>query len=472
MRHLLKIAAVFLVSVGLNATALAQEPAPEKETPPEGGEPRGFNLPRIETYTLRNGMNVTLVPYGRVPKAFVMASVRVGNLNDGETPWISDLTAELMGEGAGGKSASEMALAAAKMGGDVNIAVGLDETTVSMDVLSESVPDAVALIADVLQRPNLPEEEFARIQQNLVRNISILATQPGSLAQNAFMKTIYPDHPYSNAVLPDAEGFAALTLEDAKAFHETNFGARRTHLYIVGKFDRRDVKRAISDSYRRWDEGPEPLVLEPELPDAPTVVLIDRPGAVQSTIRLGKRVPPIDNSLDLEGADTILGGYFSSRITRNIREDKGYTYSPNSAVSIERGAAYWRQNADITSEATGPALAEIVKEIRGLQEAPPPEAELRGVQNYMNGIFVLQLASRTGVANRLAFVNLHGLGVEYLENYVDTVEGLTPQSVQEAAKTHLAVDDMSLAVVGDLTSVRQQLEALPDFAERLPDAAE
>lgn len=466
MKHLLKFIAALAAGICLSAGALAQE----KEAPPEGGEPRGFNLPKIETYTLRNGMDVTLVPYGRVPKAFVLATVQVGNLNDGDTPWISDLTADMMGEGAGGKSASEVALAAATMGGDVNIGVGLDQSTVSMDVLSESVPDAVALIADVLQRPNLPEEEFARIQQNLLRDISIAATRPSSLAQNAFLKTIYPDHPYSNAVLPNPEAFAALTLEDAKTFHEANFGARRTHLYIVGKFDRRDVKRAISDSFRRWEAGPEPLDLAPETPDAPAIALIDRPGAVQSTIRLGKRVPPVDESLDLEGADTILGGYFSSRITRNIREDKGYTYSPNSAISIEHDAAYWRQSADITSEATGPALAEIVEEIRGLQEAPPSEAELRGIQNYMNGIFVLQLASRTGVANRLAFVNLHELGVEYLENYVDTVEGLTPQSVQEAAKTHLAIEDMSLAVVGDLKSVRPQLEALPDFSERLPDA--
>ena len=324
MNKFLNIAAALIAGFSFNNAALAQQ----KEAPPEGGEPRGFNLPKIETYTLRNGMNVTLVPYGRVPKAFVMGAVQVGNLNDGDTPWISDLTADMMGEGAGGKPASEMALAAAMIGGDLNIGVGLDQTTVSMDVLSESVPDAVALIADVLQRPNLPEEEFGRIQQNRLRNISIAATQPGSLAQNAFLKAIYPDHPYSNAVLPDAEAFATLTLEDAKDFHDENFGAQRTHLYIVGQFNRRAVRRAISDSFRRWERGPEPLDLTPEMAAAPVVTLIDRPGAVQSTIRLGKRVPPVDGSLDLEGADTILGGYFSSRITRNIREDKGYTYSP------------------------------------------------------------------------------------------------------------------------------------------------
>ncbi len=466
MKHFLKAVTLLIACATMTSVTFAQE----KEAPPAGGEPRGFTLPKIETYTLRNGMNITLVPFGRVPKAYILTAVQAGNLNDGETPWISDLTADMMGEGAGGKTTSEMALAAALMGGDVNIGVGLDQTTVQMDVLSDSVPDAIALIADVLQRPNFPDSEFERVQQNRLRNISISATQPGSLAQDAFTKAIYPDHPYSNATLPDADAFAELTLEDVKAFHEANFGAVRTHLFIVGKFNRREVKRAISDGFRRWESGPAPLELTPGMPEAPVVALIDRPGAVQSTIRLGKRVPAVDGSLDLEGADTVLGGYFSSRITRNIREDKGYTYSPNSAISLEHNAAYWRQNADVTSEATGPALAEIVKEIRGLQDAPPPDAELRGIQNYLNGIFVIQHASRAGVANRLSFVNLHGLGVEYLEDYVETVEGLTPQSVQDAAKAHLQIGEMSLAVVGDLASVRSQLEALPDFADRLPDA--
>lgn len=469
MKKLFTLAAA-VMTVAIAAPVMTPVAAQERETPPQGGEPRDFNLPAIETYSLRNGMKVTLVPYGRVPKAVVRATVRVGNLNDGDTPWISDLTADMMGEGSDGKTASDIALEAAMMGGDVNIGVGLDQTTVTMDVLTESVPDAIGLIAGVIQRPNFPESEFDRIKQDRLRNISISATQPQPMAQSAFMDAIYPDHPYSRAVLPDPEAFGALTLDDAKAFHASNFGAQRAHLYIVGQFDRRAVRRAINSSFRSWERGPAPLELTPDMPSETKVALIDRPGAVQSTIRLGKRVPAIDQSLDMEAADTILGGYFSSRITRNIREDKGYTYSPNSAISTELNAAYWRQNADITSEATGPALAEIVKEIRGLQDAPPSETELRGIKNYMNGIFVLQLASRAGVAGRLGFVNLHGLGAEYLENYVSTVEALTPETVQAAAAEQLQIDEMSLAVVGDLASVRAQLEALPDFADRLPDA--
>jgi predicted Zn-dependent peptidase len=439
----------------------------EKQSPPEGAAPRPFQLPKSETYTLKNGFTVTLVPYGAAPKANIRAVVRVGNLNDGDKPWLADLAGDLMQEGAAGRSAEAIAVEAASMGGGLNVGVGLDQTTFTLDVLGERAPDAATLLADILQRPDFPEAEFGKAMQGLLRNLSIAATQPQAIANDAYWRRIYPNHPYSDGALPPKEKVAALTLADAKAFYAENFGAARTHLYVVGRFDAKAVKKAIKTAFQGWASGPAPLVAPPGDPAAPSVALVDRPGAVQSTIRLGKRVPPLDGSLELEAADTILGGYFSSRITRNIREDKGYTYSPNSFVSAEYRAAYWTQNADITSEATGPAIAEIVKEIRGLQDAPPPAAELQAIKNYMSGVFVIGLASRAGLSQNLSFANLHELGADYLSTYVSKVSGLTAQGVQNAAREHLKIDDMTLVVVGDLKTVRGQITALPDFSEKL-----
>ncbi len=461
----LALIATALVTFGPAATLAAAEfPA----TPPAPEAPRPFALPKTETYTLRNGVKVTLVPFGSVPKAVIRTTFRAGNINDGEKAWISDLTAEMMKEGAGGRSAAEISRAAAAMGGDINIGIGLDEGSIAIDALSESAPDAIGLVADILQRPTFPEAEFDRVKGGLLRNLSIAASQPQTIADAAFLKTIYADHPYADAVLPSAETVGALTLDDVKAFHAANFGGARTHVYVVGQFDRRQVRAAIEKSFGKWAKGPAPLALIPGDAAEPSVTIVDRPGAVQSTIRYGKRVPPISDAVDLAAANTMLGGYFSSRITRNIREDKGYTYSPFSAVSSEYKAAYWRQNADITSEATGPALTEIIKEIRKLQTEPPEQADLQGVKNYMNGVFVIQLASRQGVAGRLAFVNLHELGADYLSKYVSRVSALTPEQVSKAAADHLKIDDLTLVVAGDKASVMPQLEAVPEIAGRLP----
>lgn len=465
LSFVLSIAAAVSVSV-----ASAQETSTVKESPPVGSTPKGFSLPKIETYSLRNGIDVTLVPYGRVPKATVRAVVRAGNLNDGEQTWIADLTAEMMKKGAGGKSASDLAQSAAGMGGDLNIGVGLDQTFAVMDVLSESAPDAIALLADVLQRPNMPDSELQKVKDDLIRNVSIARTQPGALANEAFAAALYPNHPYGDT-LPDDGQLEAYTLDDVKAFHAANFGGQRTHIYVVGGFDRRAVRRQIKRSFGKWEKGPAPLLLPSDANTETTVVLIDRPGAPQSTIRLGKRVPAISKELNLAAADTLLGGYFSSRITRNIREDKGYTYSPRSILANRVDASNWQQNADVTSEATGASLMEIVKEIRLLQNETPSQKEIDGIKNYMNGIFVIRLASRGGMANQLSFVNLHDLGTDYLEGYVGEVQSLTAEDLQNAAKNHLQIDDMSLVVVGPLDSVRGQLETLDDFADRLPDIA-
>ncbi len=453
------------------AAALVAAPAAfaaEKQSPPEGSAPKAFKMPAVETFTLPNGAKVTLIPYGRAPKATVRAVVRVGNLNDGETPMISDLVASMMTEGAGALDSKALALAAASMGGDLSTGAGFDESFVDLDVLSEKTPDAIALVADVLARPALPDSEFARVQQNMIRNLTISGSQPAQIATNAFYGNLYPGHPYG-VILPPIAKVAAIKNADVKAFHAANYGAARTHLYVVGRFDPKKAKRAALKAFAELPKGAEPLMMPPG-EATPAVMLIDRPGAVQSTVRLGGRVPPIDGTLELEAADTLLGGFFSSRITRNIREDKGYTYSPISFVNANYKAANWQQNADITSESTGPAIAEVVKEIRRLQNEAPTDAEVKGIKNYLSGVFVIGLASRQGLAQNLAQANFHGLGLSYLEDYVGKVDKLTGADMQAAAKTHLPIDKMSLVVVGDMKSVRKQLEALPDFKDRLPPA--
>ncbi len=436
-------------------------------SPPEGGEPKGFSLPDIETYSLKNGLDVTLVPYGNVPKVMIRANVMVGNINDGDQPHISDFVGDMLEEGAGGKDAATLAEEAAGMGGNVAVGVGLDQSYVIMDVLSESAPDAIALIADIVQRPDFPEEGFEKVMQNRMRDLSVSASQPGTLAEDAFVSMVYPDHPYAAAVLPEPSVISEYTLEDVKAFHEENYGAERTHIYVVGNFNKRQVKRAIRRNFRRWEEGPEALAMAPSEGMTGGLEIVPREGAVQSTLRLGKRVPPVDMDPAVEIANTMLGGYFSSRITRNIREDKGYTYSPGSFISYEKDAAYYVQNADVTTSVTGASLTEIANEIEGLRQEAPSEEELMGVQNYLSGISVLQVASRGGLINRLAFANLHGLGPEYLEGYVDRVRSVTAEEVQEAAQSEMAVEDLNLVIVGDEAAVRSQLAETEAFKDRL-----
>ncbi|HEX5135036.1 MAG TPA: insulinase family protein, partial [Thermoanaerobaculia bacterium] len=168
--------------------------------------------------------------------------------------------------------------------------------------------------------------------------------------------------------------------------------------------------------------------------------------------------PSNPDYVPLSVVNTLLGGYFSSRITANLREAKGYTYSPSSQLSTRYRDAYWAEAADVTTNVTGPSLKEIFYEIDRLQAEPPPPAELKSVQNYMAGVFVLQNSSRNGIVNVLELIDLHGLPADYLKTYVQRVYAVTPQDVQRLAKKYIQDDKATIVVVGDRKVIEEQIK--------------
>jgi predicted Zn-dependent peptidase len=197
------------------------------------------------------------------------------------------------------------------------------------------------------------------------------------------------------------------------------------------------------------------------------IYLLDRPGAVQSTLYIG--LPMSDATapdyLAVSVMNSLLGGSFGSRITSNIREQKGYTYSPVSTVISRLGAGSWTQMADVTTNVTGASIKEILYEIDRLRTEPPTEAELRGIQNYIAGTFVLRNSARQGIASQLAFLDLYGLSEDYLRNYVQRVYALTPADIQRMARTYIDPSKLAIVVVGDRAQVTEQLKPYGEIVQ-------
>jgi predicted Zn-dependent peptidase len=347
------------------------------------------------------------------------------------------------------------------MGGEVNIGVSPDRTRLTTDVLSEFAPDAVRLLADLLQNPSLPEEELTRLKRDRLRSLSVQLSQPQSQAFAEFRQVLYgDDHPYGR-VFPSQSMLDAYTIDDVTRFYTENFGAKRTHLYVVGTFDAEATETAVRASLGDWKTGPDVTQNPPSPSSERAVHIIDQPGAKQSNVYVGLPVvdPSHEDYVALQVTNSLLGGSFASRITSNIREDKGYTYSPRSTVSTRYRDAYWAEIAAITTEATGPALKEIFYEIDSLQATPPPMEELEAIQNYLAGTFVLQNSSRGGIYGQLSFLDLHGLPDDYLTGYVDAVYNVTPEDVQRVTRDYLRDEDMVIVVAGDRSAVKEQLES-------------
>lgn len=449
------------------ATSAAAAPAATrgaKESPPPLGTPRDFALPEKAELTLPNGLGVTFVPFGTVPKATILVVVRTGNIDDGELTGLADFVTDLLKEGAGGRSAAEIARYAAEMGGSLDVGASADQTSVGLDVLSERAADAVALAADVLRRPALPESEVERLKANALRQVAVARSQPQAIAGEAYAKLIWGAHPYGRA-LPAEKDIAAYSAEAARRFVAENFGAARTHVYVGGRFDRAAVERAIVAAFGDWAAGKPPTRNVPTGSRVQRVQLIDRPDSEQSTIMLG--LPAVDPTspdyVKLVVTNTLLGGGLISRLDQNLREQKGYTYGVASRITPNYRAGLWTVSADVNSPDTVASLREIFRELARLRAEPPPADELRRIQNYRAGTFVIGASSRTGLLGQLSFLDLHDLPDEWLRDYVKNVYAVAPADLSATAKQHLDPGAMTLVVVGDMKKLGSAIRALPEL---------
>ena len=431
-----------------------------KETPPAGGPPKPFHLPVTEEFVLPNGMKVSLAPYGAVPKVAVRAFVDAGALYEpaGQV-WIAKLTALLLKEGTATRPAAVVAREAADMGGQLEVDPGSEFMTVGGVVLSDFGPKFIALVGDVLQHAALPESELPRIKTDLGRELAVDRTVAGSQARARFLETLFPNHPYGH-VYPSDQALAGYTADNVRAFYRANFNAARTHLYVAGKLDA-GLRHAIRDAFSSWEKGTAPA----DMPSSPvksrSLEVIDRPGAAQSTLYIGLPVadPTSADYVTLGVMDSMLGGSFASRITANIRERKGYTYSPYSQVGTRKHLAYWVEMADVTTAVTGPALTEIFSEIDRIRKEPPPLQELTGIQNYLAGLFVIRnTLSADALINQMHFVDAQGLDRSYLSTYVQKVMAVKPADIQRVAETYVVPSKMTIVVVGDRAKIADQLK--------------
>jgi len=432
----------------------------QKQQPPESGPPKPFHLPETQDFTLANGMKVTLVPYGGVPRVAIRAYVSAGGVNEAANQvWLSRLTGLLMKEGTKTRSAEQVAADAADAGGQLEISPDVEFTSVGGVVLSDHAAPFIALVADVLQNALLPESEAARLKADLGRELAVAKTQPGDLARERFLQTLFPNSPYGR-VFPAESDLKGYTAGDAQAFYHANFGAARTHLYVAGKLDS-GLREAVRASFEGWSQGAQPATLSTNPVKAHSFAMIDRPGAPQSTLYMGLPVadPTSPDYVPLDVMNALLGGSFASRITSNIREQKGYTYSPFSQLATRRHLGYWYETADVTTAVTGPSMKEILYEVDRLRKDAPPEKELKGIQTYLAGLFVLRnTISPDAVIGQLHFVDSQGLSRSFLSEYVQKVMAVKPEEIRDVTAKYILPDQMAVVVVGDKGKIADQVK--------------
>jgi zinc protease len=453
-----KVAAAVVALVA--ATASAQER-------PAVGPERPFQLaPRVEK-ALPNGLRVIVTRQTAVPKATVTLTVLSGYSSDpADLTGLANLTADVIQEGTKTRTSREIRKQAFGMGGSLTSSVSQDFSSLTTRGLAEYAPQLIALVGDVAMNPTFPPDELAILKQQRMQTVAQQKASPQFLSNRQFRRALFGDHPYART--SETEGsLQAIDRAKIETFHRDHYRPNNAFLLVVGAVDPDAIVAAAEKTFGGWARGDVP---KPTFPAAPPlmgrhVYFVQRPNSVQSSISVGniavKRSDP--RWFELTLANTIFGGAFNSRIVRNIREEKGYTYSPGSALTGFAEAGFYRFNADVRNEVTGPTLTEVFKEIDLLRAAGSDGAELAGAKSYLRGIFPIQTSTQNGLAATLNNVYVYGLPKDYPETFREKIAAVSPAQVKQAATTLLGSENSVIAIVGDWAKVKDQLGAFKDI---------
>src|SRR5207253_2502991 len=265
------------------------------------------------------------------------------------------------------------------IGGSMNVTVDEDETTIAANALSDFSPKLLELLDDVAQHPAYPKSEVDLAKTNFAQEIEEQRSQPDFVANEQFEKAMFGKHPYG-FVVPEPSAIAKITREGLKQFAASHYAPNNAHLIVVGDLEPDAMFREVQKAFGAWKHGTAPPLESPPLPkrEKRQIYFVDRPGSVQSTILVGAAAPPRKSAdyIPLRTANMIFGGSFYSRITRNIREDKGYTYSPFSVADLRRRAGAFYTGASVRNEVTGPTILEMLYELDRMRVLPVTKEEL------------------------------------------------------------------------------------------------
>jgi len=409
---------------------------------------------------LANGMQVVLAENRTFPKISAQLFFRRGNAVVAKTcAGLAGMTATVVRTGTASRNSRQIDEELRRMGADLGSHAGADTSAISMAGLAEFSRPLLELVADLAQNASFPLEEFERERRQRFEELRVERTTPGFLASERFRRVLFGEHPYA-IIAPSEQQVAAYRREQLEEFYRTNYAPSDALLILVGDFAAEAMLDEVERIFGGWKAPLAPL---PEFPAPPRhagrkVHLVHLPGSVQTQIMLGNMgITRRDADwYRMVLANSIYGGAFHSRLVMNIREQKGYTYSPRSGNNALREYGYFTVNAAVRNEVVAATLTEIFYEMDRMRSLPVSAEELESARNYLTGVFSLGVATQDGVLGQLSTVYLERLPEDYLETYRARIHELTAADVMAAARRHFDSANAEIVLVGDRSQIRDQ----------------
>ena len=422
-------------------------------------------MPSFERFTLSNGMRVVLLEKHQVPLVQINVVITAGSVMDppGKTG-LASMMAAMMMEGAGGRDALKLADAIDYLGAQIGASAGMHTSAVTLQTPVARLDSALALQADVVLRPAFAPAELDRKRKNRLTTLLQWRDEPRALASLTFNTQVYGKaHPYGASSIGDETSLRSLRVEDLQQFHARYVRPANTVAIVVGDVTVAHMKPRLEAAFGAWKGTPAPAPALPAMPQTGkrSVVIVDKPGAPQTEIRIGRIGAPrvTDDYYPLVVMNTILGGSFSSRLNQNLREQHGYTYGASSSFSFRVLPGPFLAGAAVHTAITDSALMEFMKEFNAIL-APVPDAELDRAKNYIALGFPGEFQTVADIAGKLEEMVIFNLPDSYFSQYIDRIRAVTKADVQRVARAYLDPATMTVVLVGDRASIVTKITAM------------
>lgn len=420
-------------------------------------------LPRATEAKLPNGLQVILLENHKVPTFTAQMVILSGGLTDKpDFRGLATFTSALIREGTAKRSSKDIAEQMDSIGATLGSFSGLSSitSTVTTSGLVESLDQTFEIMADVIRNPSFPAEEVEKYQTRALAQLQLQRSSPQFLAQEQFSRAIYGDHPAA-LVAPPAESIKKLTPKDLAAFHSAYYRPNNAILAIVGDLTLKELMPKIEKAFGDWQKRDVPATAIPAVPAqaGSRILLIDRPGSVQTVLQLGtlgiERTNPDYFSLLL--ADRILGGGPAARLFLNLREDKGYTYGAYSNFGGTKFRGTWVSASEVRTDVTEGAMKEFMFELKRLRDETVSEEELDNARRSIVGSFALSLEQPQSLLQNIVTQKLYDLPADYWDTYPQKVAAITSDDIKSIARKYIDLDHLHVVAVGDAAKARDVL---------------
>jgi zinc protease len=440
-------------------------PAFDRTKPPELAPLSQLTLPPVVRRQLENGLEILVVEHHELPVVDMILVVKTGGEGDPATkPGVATLTAAMLDEGAGQRTALDIADQEAFLGVQIGTGSGWDQSTVTLHAPVAVLDSAMALFADVALRPTFPASDLERLRKERLTELLQLKDRAPQIADRAYAAILYGErHPYGRPLTGTEASTRAIVRADVRRFYQAYFRPNNATLIVVGDVAADDVERRARALFSSWTRANVPTTRfgDPPTGLATAIYLIDKPGAPQSSVRIGSIGVPrsTEDYFSILVMNTILGGAFTSRLNTNLRETHGYTYGAGSGFSMRRWAGPFTARAEVVGAKSDSALIEFMKELRAIREAVP-ESELEKAKRYLQLQLPGEFETTGDIASQLIPVVVYGLPLDYHNSYVQRIEAVTVADVQRVAQQYVDPSKFAVVIVGDRKAIEAGLRAL------------